>query len=544
MSTYKWSGSSNLAFYNNGASHSVAAVGKYSNSYNWVQKLVFKTGSVCETKFSFTWTPVSVRSGSASNMSFYITTEDTTANRNIKSGGTQMSRNGYVHTASGSYIFNPNTTYYIFIYGTSSGSTYNYASGSTWGSAVLETTAQPSKLSADSGELGKSQTLTVTAYDSSFTHSITYKCGDESGTIVSGSKEAKVTWTPPLALAKANTTGATVTATLTLTTYSGSTAIGTHNLSVLYTIGDDFVPTFTAAITDDAGYKNQYGYFIQLRSRMKIKVNATALHGATIKEYKITANGESFTEAEAITDELTQSGNVQVYVFVRDSRGKTAEQYFDVSIKAYSPPVVSSPTVKRCDSDGTENDQGAYVQVKFTASVTSLDGQNIAKYQLAYKKTTESIYTNINLTEYENDSSVSGETYIFAANTGSSYNVQFTVTDAFGAVIKTTVASTAATIMHFPTSGKGMGLGKVTEIEESVDVGWKIYMNGYRIMRVGDPEEDTDAVSKSYTKRMFLEMVYPVGSVYTSVNNVSPASFLGGAWEQLSSTDYTWKRVE
>lgn len=30
-----------------------------------------------------------------------------------------------------------------------------------------------------------------------------------------------------------------------------------------------------------------------------------------------------------------------------------------------------------------------------------------------------------------------------------------------------------------------------------------------------------------------LEKIYPIGSIYMSVNNVSPASFLGGTWERI-----------
>lgn len=33
-----------------------------------------------------------------------------------------------------------------------------------------------------------------------------------------------------------------------------------------------------------------------------------------------------------------------------------------------------------------------------------------------------------------------------------------------------------------------------------------------------------------------LSMVYPVGSIYMSVNNVSPQTFLGGTWEQIQDT--------
>ena len=45
-----------------------------------------------------------------------------------------------------------------------------------------------------------------------------------------------------------------------------------------------------------------------------------------------------------------------------------------------------------------------------------------------------------------------------------------------------------------------------------------------------------------------INSIYPVGSIYLSINNVSPASFIGGTWEQISNFDnftgYTWQRVE
>ena len=48
------------------------------------------------------------------------------------------------------------------------------------------------------------------------------------------------------------------------------------------------------------------------------------------------------------------------------------------------------------------------------------------------------------------------------------------------------------------------------------------------------------------TRQDLLNVVYPVGSIYTSVNNVSPQTFLGGTWQQIqerfllaSGGDYT-----
>lgn len=37
-----------------------------------------------------------------------------------------------------------------------------------------------------------------------------------------------------------------------------------------------------------------------------------------------------------------------------------------------------------------------------------------------------------------------------------------------------------------------------------------------------------------------LNKIYPVGSIYISINNVSPASFLGGSWSQLPEGYALW----
>lgn len=36
------------------------------------------------------------------------------------------------------------------------------------------------------------------------------------------------------------------------------------------------------------------------------------------------------------------------------------------------------------------------------------------------------------------------------------------------------------------------------------------------------------------TSSALLDLVYPVGSIYMNANNISPASFLGGTWEEIT----------
>ena len=50
---------------------------------------------------------------------------------------------------------------------------------------------------------------------------------------------------------------------------------------------------------------------------------------------------------------------------------------------------------------------------------------------------------------------------------------------------------------------------------------------------VSDRVESTRSEIENFMRNDLINIIYPVGSIYMSVNNVSPASFLGGTWEAI-----------
>jgi hypothetical protein len=366
-----------------------------------------------------------------------------------------------------------------------------------------------------------------------YTHTITYFCGGVEGTIAEKTKLKSLTWTPPLTFSSANTSGDYVYATLVITTHLGSSDIGTLYHEVLYYIPESVVPSFTVNLSDVNGFKDKHGEYIQWKSQLRIVVKATEAYDAMITSYKITANGETFTEEDITTNTLSSSGKIPIHVSVKDSRGRSSEQTIEVNVKAYNLPAVTSLSVKRCNSNGTANEQGAYVQVIFDATADPVNNTNTVAYKLEYKKTSATVFSAVNYPQYNNVFSLSGITYLFSADTGSSYNVQITITDAFGSIVKKEIAPTAATIMHWKANGRGIGLGKVSEKDDTVDVGWNMDMNSKQIKNLKAPTDENDAVPKMYADAI-ISKAYPVGAIYMSTSSTSPASLFGGTWEKIS----------
>jgi hypothetical protein len=160
----------------------------------------------------------------------------------------------------------------------------------------------------------------------------------------------------------------------------------------------------------------------------------------------------------------------------------------------YNAPVISKLTVHRCDEDGKENDQGEYIQVMFSATITSLNNLNKSSYILKYKKTSESAYTSVTFNDYANTYSVTDATYVFEADSGSSYDVEIDVADSHNTTTRVTTASTGFTIMHWGSDGRSLGLGKMAELTDVLDIGFQTRFHGGILNLSLEPNTDLNDI--------------------------------------------------
>lgn len=366
------------------------------------------------------------------------------------------------------------------------------------GSGTLTTIPRASSLTAGNGTLGSAQTLTINRADSSFKHRLQYVCGSASGYIAGSSSSyttaTSISWTPPLSLASQNTTGTSVSVRLTLTTYtSGGTRVGAVNKTISCAIPASVKPSVTLTVTDSTGLADTYGNPVKGLSRFRVVVTPTTSYGSAIASYNTTANGAKYTAASFTTGVLIASGTQTVSTTVKDKRGRTATASRSLTVLDYVAPAISELFVRRCNADGTANQQGAYVQATFSGRVTSLNSKNTATYTFRYRKTTESTFTTSTLTDLQDVFTVTDHSIVISADTGSSYVVEISVEDNHGSASRATTASTAFTLMHWGTDGTSIGVGKIAEFS-GLDIGMQTRFDGGLLQPIIPPETDLNDI--------------------------------------------------
>lgn len=330
------------------------------------------------------------------------------------------------------------------------------------GSPTLDTIARASDLSVSDGTLGVAQTITADRKSSSFTHTLTWKCGSYSGTIATKSPATSWPFTPELKLAEGAPNGTNVYCEFTLTTNNGNTAIGSTKKSVRLAIPNSVVPTCSMSLSDAKGYKDTYGGYIQGQSILHVVINGSGIFGSSISSYSASANGTRYISQTFDTAPLKTSGSNTITVGVKDSRGRSASASSAINVIPYSVPNIISFSVNRCNADGTENDSGIYAKVTYQYSVTNLSNKNTFTVSLNYKKTTDSQWTSVNITPIEPLYNVSGSN-IIAADDAHSYDISLVVTDSFTSASQSTALSTGYCLYHVRASGKGITWGGVAE---------------------------------------------------------------------------------
>lgn len=319
---------------------------------------------------------------------------------------------------------------------------------------------------ASSATLGDEIQIKLPRHSSTFTHTVKYSIGGESGTIVENAG-VSANWSIPVSLANQITEGTSGKCKITVTTYSIDDVVGTETAYITLKVPASIVPSITEVTTQESALTD-FTRYIQYKSKIDVTVTAKGAYGSTIKSVVSKLDGIIYNGTSFTTDLLQFSGNKNLSTTVTDSRGRTQTVKTSISVVPYTIPKINTFKVYRCDANGNVSDSGTNFRIEYDYSVLSLYNENTKSIVLSYES--ESAFGEIDtLTEYE----ASG-IYITDASYSAdiSYNIKLTITDKFSEVSAVRKVDTDATTFDIHFSGQGMALGKVAETQDLFDVNW------------------------------------------------------------------------
>ena len=445
-------------------------------------------------------------------------------------------------------------------------STANYlpSSGSCSGNLKLSTIPRASSFSSIVGNvIGESQTINIDRKSSNFTNNLWYRVGDEDWVSIGTGIETSKTWTLPTSLNNKIPNATSLTLTYLLRTYNGSTQIGgdvTYNFNVNYS--GEKPAAGIATITYSKLFNNK---FIANYSSGTISYSGyDGVYGSTVKSAQVIFNG-SWKGVTSYNTGLLTAGTHTFQGVVTDSRENTSY----TTQESFTCYQINNPTISinayRSDSSGNANPSGTYITIIPTYSAHDPVGGNSIK---------SSSFTCTSLMTTGTAITSGSKKILSGAATDSQYVISGTVTDQLGRTSATSVQiGTAFALWDVRPDQRGMAFGKYSTGADKFEVAWDAYfdgkLDGYstgvadygdstKKIQIGFAGADLNTsnlshiagytdngtkikdVSKSVLQSWLgvsdsdlLNKIYPVGSIYISVNSTNPGDFLGGTWVEF-----------
>lgn len=305
-----------------------------------------------------------------------------------------------------------------------------YPYGTISKTVELPTIARKSSVTCADGNIRSATTININRASSTFTHTLEYNFLGLTGTIATKTSSTSIGWTIPTSFYSKIPNANSGKGTITCSTYSGDTLIGTSTCTFnAFVVNSN--PTISGTVEDTntsaiqaTGNKNK---LIRYISNAKVVITATAKNSATISSVKV-VNGSQTKTTSTSTINAVDSGTFNLSCV--DSRGLSASATITKTLVEYIKPVITGVILNRPST--TSNIINASVQgLCFNGNFGI--GNNTFELKWRYKKSTEttwSSYTAVTATRTGNNFNFSGELGKNFSYT-EAFNFEFVLNDYF-----------------------------------------------------------------------------------------------------------------
>lgn len=401
--------------------------------------------------------------------------------------------------------------------------------------------------------LGQNVSIYTNAASSAFRHTISYNWyslenGEPAWVTIATNVTDVVHWRVPVDFAENLPGTDRGTGKIKCETYNGNTRLGTSIIEFEGVVSStsEFWPTIDSVLIDEpTGHGAKYGALVKGYSTLRVKTQASAKYGATIGKVTVVVDGQTYEGEDVTTDPILSpdTDTVTVVVHAVDSREIGSPVYSDdFAVLDYVPPAVTALSVHRCNANGSENDEGEYVSVKFSAAITPLRDYNSHIYTLRYtpmgvaNATTKKLVVSVpsgtdpyNLVDF----------VIPPVNMDGSYtwSIELEAKDDIAEpATRSTTVSTAFTLMSWGPDGTSMAIGKVAEKPGTLEVALDMEVTGDTHLRGGSYLYDSTYL---YGYGFFFGDAHFYGNVSGSVNDAIKDYVIETGTEAMGSNG-TW----
>lgn len=338
-----------------------------------------------------------------------------------------------------------------------------------------------------------------------FTHTVVLKLGSYSYTIGTGVTDNITLDTDKIAssLYAQMPNSNSMTGEITVTTYSGSTVIGTSSCAIIAHVVNSN-PTFDVMYSDTnsatVAITGNNQYIIRNNSTLQISVsNAKALNSATLKTLTAVVNGNTYTGTLNGSTGVINVGVVnvsydtEVTVKLTDSRGNEGIREITVLVYDWTLP---SAIIKL----NRKNNYYSESILNVNANYASIGGKNTVAIRYRTKKVSDSSYGSYATIQNNTDAN-------FTADNSYEWNVQVEVSDRIGKTTYNLILAKGIPITYTDILKSSFGVNCFPKHDKSLEVNG-VCISGKVLYNSASGTAGTVTLSDSAENYTYLEIFY------------------------------------